>query len=353
LFELFVGIPRPTGIKSEIMPRERYMSISNKLITLAAVFATATATTAMADSQWSKVTGFNPSVLEVASNGTAYTTLKQTGSTKMVANVSYNTGTFGYIQSWTVTPVIKTASNVAVGNLNAYTYIRAYGISNRPSSIVENVELNIPAVALEEKAVAMCNGKANALRAQGKSNKQIFSADHEVFFHASVDFDVDAHGAGSNYPDIQILSSHEIKVECKKWQGAQFNPAGVMAEALTVKKATTTLKEYATLGGVCKVLLTTEITANMPNATIKYRFVHSSGKKSAIFSEKTWFDMRKVVSYIFPVPNGAGPEVGMMWMEGVSPKFKSNKASYNMSCTDRPGGLTQNPARPGPKLRAK
>ena len=107
------------------------------------------------------------------------------------------------------------------------------------------------------------------------------------------------------------------------------------------------LKPIVVLNGTCKVATQTAIVASEGNATIKYRFTHSSGMKSGVFTTKTKANKIAVVSHKWDVPNGPGSETGWFRIEGVAPKFKSNKALYSMNCGGKaPGGLAPNPKKP-------
>jgi hypothetical protein len=100
------------------------------------------------------------------------------------------------------------------------------------------------------------------------------------------------------------------------------------------------LQEVATANGACMVKLTTAISTNLPGATVKFRYVNNTGKKSKVFTAKTAANKIAVVTQDWEIPNKAGPEVGWMFIEGVSPGFQSNSAGYNMNCKDGVGGVT-------------
>ena len=91
------------------------------------------------------------------------------------------------------------------------------------------------------------------------------------------------------------------------------------------------LKEITKPVATCKVKLTTAISANLANATISYRYVHSSGKKSPVYKVKTAANKVAVVSKEWDVPNGVGTESGWFEIQGVGAAFTSNKATYSMN----------------------
>ncbi len=118
------------------------------------------------------------------------------------------------------------------------------------------------------------------------------------------------------------------------------------ASAVEVKQATMQLKKYATLGGACMVELTTSITTDTAGATISFKYIHNSGKKSKTFTAKTKGNGIALVKHQWDIPNGPGLEVGGFRMEGVSPKFISNTKAYSLDCKPKaPGGFSATPKR--------
>lgn len=327
------------------------MTLANKLNTLAiaGAIAAAGATSAFADTKSANVTGFAPAPLVVVSNGQDYTKLDVLGMTNMAAHLEYDVGTAGRVHSWKVVPIIENGYGIAsqIQGLEDYAESKSYGIGDRPKVVSKNVVMSIPAFKLNNAAVGMCNWKANSLRDSGKSNAQIFGANQEVFFKMDVALYVEASGSGSNNPIYEFSAPHVVKVVCQKWQGAQVPTVGGLKAPIQIKKATMKLQEVATMGGTCMVKLTTAISTSEAGATLKYRFVHSSGKKSNTFTTKTAGNKIAVVNHQWEIPNKAGTETGWMQMEGVDPSFQSNKASYSMDCKAAgAGGFVANPQKP-------
>lgn len=328
------------------------MTLADKLnmLAIAGTFAAASATSASAyDTMSANVTGFSPSPLVVVSNGQDYTKLDVLGMTNMSAHLEYDVGAAGRVHSWKVTPIIENGYGIAsqVQGLADFAASKSYGVGDRPKVVSKNVVMSIPAFKLNSAAVSMCNWKANSLREQGKSNAQIFGADQEVSFKMDVVLSVDASGSGSNNPIYEASPPKNVKVVCQKWQGAQVPTVGGLKAPIEIKKATMKLQEVATMGGTCMVKLTTAISTSEAGATLKYRFVHSSGKKSKTFTTKTAGNKIAVVNHQWEIPNKAGPETGWMQMEGVSPSFHSNKPSYSMNCRKAgAGGFVANPQKP-------
>jgi hypothetical protein len=349
----FTGLRDLCASKRNTEPQENGMKLAAKISTIAASTAiiAATATSALADTKSAAVTNVNPSELEVVSNGTSYTKMTNVGTTNISVHIKYDVGVAGRVHAWTVTPVIKTGYGQVKSllGMNAYKVSKTYSFGSRPKVVDKNVVASVPASSYSSLGVEMCNKLADNLRGQGLSNKQIFDVNRSVNFTVEAAFTTEVSGAGAGDPIYEYSQPKNVLVRCKKWQGAQVPTAGDSLKApLEIKKATMKLKEVATLGGACMVKLTTAISTSEANATIKYRFVHSSGKKSKTFSTKTAGNKIAVVNHQWEIPNKAGPETGWMQMEGVSPNFQSNKASYRMNCKSggQTGGFKPTPGKP-------
>jgi len=326
-----------------------FASMKTKLVATALLAGLAAPATA-ADLASAAVYDFAPSKLVVKSNGQFYTQLYAIGMTNVGIRFEYDVGVAGRVKSWKVWPHIKTGygSEASLGNLSAYSYSKSYSVGNRPKKVSRHVNVDVPAHLYESRAVSMCNQLASNLRAYGLSNNEIFSQHREVKFLASAQFEVDASGAGSSNPIVEYQPPREIKVRCAKWKGSRIPQAGnnTLQNPLHVLKSTMKLQELALLNGTCAVKLTTAISTNTAGATIKYRFQHSSGKKSKVFTTKTAANKIAVVTHTWDVPNKPGQERGTMQLVGVNHNFQSNAARYSMACKDAPGGFAPTPKKP-------
>jgi len=319
--------------------------------TLAAIAATGFITTcAAADSGQGYMTGANPDPVRVLSNGQDYTKLDVLGMVTFQGKLQYDTGTAGRIKKWRAWPIVTNGYGIASINEQAKNYFQqqGYGTNARPKSINKTLNFSVPATVLNSSAVGMCNWMANSLRNQGKSNKQIFGQDRKVKFEVEMGYTIEATGSGSNNPIFEANPPYELEVICKKWSGPAVTPgAQGLAAQVEVKKATMQLKPVALPNGTCRVDTTTAISANRGNATIKYRFVHSTGQKSNVFTTKTAANSIAVVKHNWDIP--ANNSNGWIRVEGVSPKFLSNQVGFNLKCS-KVGGFAPTPAKPsGPK----
>jgi hypothetical protein len=196
---------------------------------------------------------------------------------------------------------------------------------------------------VDDLAIAMCEWQAHALRDQGKSDKQIFGQDHEVSYNIAMEANVDSTGAGSGNQTWESSDAFVLPIRCARWEGAQVPQGnGDLADAFRVLTATLKLESQTAANGLCRVKTVTALRANRAGETIKYRFVHSSGKKSAVFNIKTEANKIAVINRTWDIPNVEGPEVGWLRVEGVSATpFKTKNETYAMQCPDKaPGGIT-------------
>ncbi|MCG6882296.1 MAG: hypothetical protein LJE62_00920 [Silicimonas sp.] len=295
----------------------------------------------------------NPNAIQVSSNGQSYTKLKSFGNAEVGMRVEYTAGGLDRIISWKVWPEYKYGfgvSSLAV-SLESHAASKSYDVFQRPKEVGKNAAVTFPGHLLEPSAVSMCNMMAASLRSQGKSNTQIFGQDREVHFNVIANYQFQTNMGGEELFEVQMPKTQTVI--CKKWAGSQI-PTGpqALANPLHVKKATMKLKEIALMNGTCAVELTTAISTNTAGATMKYRFKHSSGKLSPVFTTKTAGNKIAVVKHKWDVPNGAGAERGWMQLIGVSHDFKSNRARYRMQCQDSAvGGFAAGPKKP--KVRVK
>ena len=305
---------------------------------------------AFADSGIGYVKDAAPKPWIVLSNGQEYTKLDHKGMLTILARLEYDTEVGGGVKGWWAYPAVTNGYGIAapVPGMDAYKQSKSYSVGNRPDVIGKNLVFSIPVSKFNSAAVGMCNFLANKLRNEGKSNKQIFSKNREVSFSAWLKYDVDASGAGSGNPILQGTGSHQIKVRCQKWSGPAIDTVNELTTEFRVIKATMKHKMITTLGGACKVRLTTAISTNAANKTVKFRYKSQSGKKSQVFTTKTKGNKIAVVTHTWNVSNAPSIFDGTwIHMQGVSPSFKSNTVAAFTECKEGgPTGLKPNPKKP-------
>ena len=190
-------------------------------------------TSAHADTGTGYLTSASPVPWTVRSNGQSYTSFKPMAFVGVNGKLQYDVGVAGGIKSWWAQLNVVNGYGIAaqVQGLAAHKLTQSYPLGSRPNTLNKTLNFSIPQGVFESNAVGMCNWLANSLRNQGKSNQQIFSQDREVTFTASLDYGVDASGAGSGNPIWEASSPIDIKVRCAKWTGPQVPtaPGGFVA----------------------------------------------------------------------------------------------------------------------------
>jgi hypothetical protein len=319
-----------------------YASSLRKAATALLLVATtpAAADTGRAWIGWSKD---NP--LVVLSNGQNYTKVQVViGDFVLRGRLEFETGTAGTVKSWTVWPDMSTGYGIyqEIAGLKDYKVSKSYSIGSRPGVIDKQIEFSIPYSVVQGLAISMCEQKAHSLREQGKSDKQIFGQNHEVSYRIGMNASVDSTGAGSGNQIWEGSEAFVLPVRCAKWAGAQVEPGGNgnLADSFRVLSATLKLQEQTAANGLCRVKTATAIRGNKAGETFSYRFVHSSGKKSAVYKIKTEANKIAVINRTWDIPNEDGPETGWLRVEGVGTAFKTANVGYSMQCPDKaPGGL--------------
>lgn len=319
---------------------------TKSLLKLVPLMAALAGTPVLADTGTVKINWSKDNPLIVKSNGKSYTKVHAViGDFVLRGRLTFSVGEVGAVKSWSAWPIITSGYGIyqQIPGLKSYKVSKSYGIGSRPNKLDKQLEFSIPYSVIDDVAISMCEWKAQALRNQGQTDKQIFAKDHEVSFKISADATVDSTGAGSGNQFWEATEAFVLPIRCAKWEGSQIPQGGngTLDTGFSVLSATMKLQEQTTAGGLCRVKTVTAMRGNKAGETIKYRFFHSSGKKSAVFTVKTAANKIAVVNHDWDIPNGPGPESGWLWVEGVGPGFKTSKVTYGMDCkAGAPGGMT-------------
>ena len=290
---------------------------------------------ALADNGSTSVKSVNPGTLKVLSNGQSYTKLDLAGTFKIVGRIEYSAGVSGFIKKWTLEPVITHGFGIAaqVPGASFYKTGSSYANHEAPNAIGQDVQFALSPGTLEASAISMCEHKATSLRHKGQTDSQIFGKDQQVSFEVSMKAQVQATGPGKNNQSWSHGPAKTVKVICSRFKGARVPAAvGGVQAPLILKRAVIKLKEIAPPSGACKVQTTTSILAAKGHAQIKYRYVQDDGQKTNVLAGMTDSKGKLVLTHSWDIANGPGPETGWFKVEGVSPKFETNKASYSMNC---------------------
>ncbi|GAA6143042.1 hypothetical protein NBRC116584_28600 [Hydrogenophaga sp. 5NK40-0174] len=226
----------------------------------------------------------------------------------------------------------------------------------RPRSVWKDVTLRYSASELDSFAAQVCNAHAETLRQQNVPDGDILKEDrivdiyslpqgksvvvrsHEGFFHDFVGADP--------------ISPRELKMVCMGLPKPSVATAGDLKGSTAVTNAHLTILKQSTLGGSCKVNLSTVVTTDTANTEVRFRFEHTNGKLSDIKSVITSHTKKAMDAYWYDVPfDPAGDEMGSIRMVGVSHEFTSDWEAYHMTCNAASPGDVATTAPPAPPKR--
>ena len=294
------------------------------------------------------------SPIVVNSDGKNYTTIRSGSAIKMETHQDLSANS-GRVKSWKIVPYMVRSYGLfqdPVIEFPAGQATASYPAGNRPQTVKVVREVTIPLGDVITQAIGQCNAMAEALRNEGKTDAQIFKKDRVVGVKVSARGESKVVGAvWSNFVGPEPAVPKTVNIRCAK--NSTPSASDTLAGGLAVVKATQNITQQNTQGGHCAVKLVTAISTNKANATVKYQFQHSSGKKSKVFTTKTKGNKIAVVTHTWDIPNKPGTEVGWFITRGVNVKFNSNKSGYTMKCTDGVGGLAQKPGKPKVNERFK
>ena len=212
---------------------------------------------------------------------------------------------------------------------------KSYGVGERPKKIDKEVRFPVNGAEIESFAVNACNTTADGFRNIGQSNALIFSRIHHVYpkIYASHAIDIQAVPPGSFDSGGPYLEDTYAKIVCMKAPAPTVDTADSLQTNSGVTDASLTILEQTTLGGACKVNLSTVFKTNLPNTEVRYQFEHTNGNKSDIKTVTTSHSKTAMDAHWYDVPlNPNGAEAGSVRIVGVSHDFQSSWKSYNMDC---------------------
>lgn len=214
---------------------------------------------------------------------------------------------------------------------------KSYPLGSRPKKVEAGVVFHI-GKDFENFVVNACNTTANGFRMIGQSNAQIFSHEHNVNLQlfASHAVDVQAVPPGSFASQGPYPEDTYAKIICMKAPMAQFDTPDQLNVSTAVSQAALSILEQSTIGGSCKIKLSAKVKTTLPNTEVRFRFEHSSGRKSDVKTVTTGQNKTAVEDYWYDIPNNKnGGEIGMIRMVGVSHTFESAWKNYEMNCRDK------------------
>lgn len=180
-----------------------------------AVLAVLAATPARADSSSFTLNSFNPGQVEVKSNGSSYTTTAiPLVSLSASVTVQADAGFSGHVKSWSawIGAQLDVGPTVQFSN---HKVSRSYGLGNRPKSVNEPANINVPFGTFGTYAVAQCNALAAKLRSQGLPDEAIFGQDRNLKPGIVAIGTVEFNGVGAPALSEVIASPPQLDIVCK------------------------------------------------------------------------------------------------------------------------------------------
>ncbi len=267
------------------------------------------------------------------------------------------------INSWKAAIVLTQYGASFRGDLEAHVDSRsgAYGESyaskpkrKRPRDVKKDVFLTVDHARLDSFAVQVCNAHANQLRQQNTPDAQIYGRDQ------TIKLGVYSEGKSVVVRDGQVMTHFvsegkpeaDLNLICMKRPGPDVSGMGELQVDTGVTDSSLTVMGQSTLGGACKVHLSTMVTTNVPNTKVKFRFEHTNGNLSDVKTVETSHTKTATDAYWYDVPfDPNGDEMGSIRMVGVSHQFTSDWKTYHMTCNKPSTGEVATTAPPVPPKR--
>ena len=285
----------------------------------------------------------SPKEITAIGNGQRYSRVEPAGDMNAVIQVKADAGVFGR--------VTKVEAYLNLQNLDFNTqdlsgklwgYHKNYQ-NQRKKTIDSTVPVRIPANELQRWMTEQCNSLVNRLDSQGMGNREIWGRDRTIRIEAGKGHRVGFKGPRGHKSQEVKPDAHNVTLTCQRFTGAQSpgvegvrtprRPPG-QAPKRTVRVESAKLKHSVKVGkkGVCKLNLSYTVRTNYKKAVVKFRLKDNQGRSSEIKTLVT-NDQRQAVGAIsYPIPKKTGSRMGKIWMQGVSPKFKSNTIQYRSAC---------------------
>lgn len=177
--------------------------------------------------------------------------------------------------------------------------------------------------------VAGCNLRADQLRAEGKSNAEIFGSDQLLTVYASGSAEADFNEL---FDQPAAIFQDDLELVCAKWAGTAQDAAQAISPQHGVHNAVLTIEEESNLAGLCRLKLQSTIESTASLMKVKFRYVHGDGQQSGVKTLTTSDAGTAIVQDTIQIPIVSGPEAGTLQIVGVDPSFSSNVVPYEMAC---------------------
>lgn len=320
----------------------------SNLRTLASVLVTIpfAISTSYADEASFKVINLSQQHIVVQTDGSKYTKSSLGTDLDVLFRAILDAETSGKIKKWKAWPSIGKSGwpKNEWKQFKEHSDGESFSYFNRPKKINKVRTVRLPFAKVEDNLVGYCNNIANGLRAQGKSNAEIFSETRSSKLWIKIDYTYDMSGAAGISGDIAQgggpLPQEEIEVKCLK-KKIDFKPAdNLVSNPSTITDIAVSLKEDISADGSrCRVNMSSSFHSSKANTEIKYRYVYlptgpgANYEYSAIKTVITDHSKVAMVDDWHDVPVVDGREKGHIWIEAHAPNdYNSPMKYFDMDC---------------------
>ncbi|TQV83810.1 hypothetical protein [Denitrobaculum tricleocarpae] len=190
---------------------------------------------AAADWGAASISELDAAVIEVASDGETYTTV-EAGSPAIKGRIRMylDTHDFGRVRSWAFWPSIQ-ADGAHKKQFPELKVSKSYSLGDRPKKVKRDLPFSISRQAYKSYAVEACNQLASRLRNDlGRTNEQIFEADHLLSVQVRAEITWDMSGLANEIPpakeqvDPDSIGKPKVKdvtINCMKVPSPPIVPA--------------------------------------------------------------------------------------------------------------------------------
>lgn len=316
-------------------------------LALAAVAALPATAAEMAQTTVQQVT---PAVIEVRSDGKNYTgTNVPQIQIRGKVRVQLDAGVSGRVKTWSIWPKLAPV-NIGVGyeaQFQQNKTTKSYDAGQRPKSVDEETWMAMSHDATRNYAVSACQTRATQLRTAGKTNQEIFSADHAIPLELQAALSYEFSGVSVGQPLVEVVgNAPTFNIICKaSAQGMQGTAVGggipTNSPALLQDVS---MSASAPIGPTrCPAEVTAFMTfktdAGQPPGYVRYRVKSLSGKVSPLMTVQFSASDRNGSQYVKTVPQS--------FMVGVPPAPAAPATGSPLVGSQASGGYAS-PTRPDP-----
>lgn len=290
---------------------------------------------AAADWGNASISELDAAVIEVASDGETYTSVK--GSSPAIKGrirMLLDAHQFGRVKAWSLWWSMQ-AEGAPKKQFPELNYSKNYPAGDRPKKVKRDLPFSIPRESYKSYAVEACNQLASRLRNNlGRTDEQIFGTDHQLSVKIRAELSWDMSGLSNDAPTPQQVDGapppnpkiKDVVVNCMK--------APPPAPAVTGVAMIVNGYDPVNRGGQCQMRLKGSISSNVPGLDVTFRYVDGTGKESDLKTINTTADQSGSFEHSYPF--SPGHKKGKVRIVGENYNFTSDWKDYDFECGEKP-----------------